>query len=188
MRWHAALALIAACGGTKVAPAPDAGNASLVLDVPEGALAPQGYTSVEIVLHEPTGDVTRTASVDMNGNFDLDRIDPNNSVSVEATLRNASGAAVGYGRTAVSSALAAGAQITVPVRRPIAYIAGTVSRDADGNASTPALHWTEAPATFSDLSAGAGIDHGAGRAGRRHAPRHRLHSRSITSASSPLSW
>ncbi|HEX8110654.1 MAG TPA: hypothetical protein VF516_23140, partial [Kofleriaceae bacterium] len=137
---------------------PDAGNVSLVLDIPNGALDPQGYTSAEIVLHEPTGDVTRTASVDMNGNFNLDRIDPSTSVSVEAKLRNASGAAVGSGRTAVASALAAGAQITVPVRRPIAYIAGTVSRDADGNPSTPALHWTEVPATFSDLSAGTGID------------------------------
>src|SRR5215468_7358350 len=158
MRRLAALALFAACGGSKQAPAADTGNVSLVLDIPHGALDPQGYTSVEIVLHEPTGDVTRTASVDMNGNFDLDRIDPSNSVSVEATLRNASGAAVGYGRTAVSSALAAGAQITVPVRRPITYFAGPVSRDADGNPNTPALHWTEVPATFSDLSAGTGSD------------------------------
>jgi hypothetical protein len=157
MRRLAALALIAACGGSKQAPAPDAGNVSLALDIPNGALDPQGYTSVEIVLHEPTGDVTRTASVDIQGNFDLDRIDPSNSVSVEATLRNASGAAVGYGRTAVSSALAAGAQITVPVRRPIAYIAGTVSRDGDGNPSTPPV-WSEAPTTVADLSAGGLLD------------------------------
>lgn len=151
MRRLAALALLAACGASKQAPAPDAGNASLVLDVPDGALAPQGYSSVEIVLHEPTGDVTRTASVDLHGNFDLDRIDPSNSVSVEATLRNASGAAVGYGRTAVSSALAAGAQITVPVRRPIAYIAGMVSQPPPGSPTGP-LHWTEVPATFSDVT------------------------------------
>lgn len=157
MRRLAALALIAACGGSKQAPAPDAGNASLVLDIPDGALDPQGYTSVEIVLHEPAGDVTRTASVDMNGNFNLDRIDPSNSVSVEATLRNASGAAVGYGRTAVSSALAAGAQITVPVRRPIAYIAGTVSRAPNNDATKP-LVWTEAPATIGDLSTGGAFD------------------------------
>lgn len=157
MRRLAALALIAACGGSKQAPAPDAGNVSLVLDIPNGALDPEGYTSVEIVLHEPTGDITRTVSIDMNGNFDLDRIDPSNSVSVEATLRNASGAAVGYGRTAVSSALAAGAQITVPVRRPIAYIAGTVSRDSDGNPSTPPM-WSEAPTTVADLSAGGLLD------------------------------
>jgi hypothetical protein len=157
MRWLGALALIGACGGSKQAPAPDAGAASIVLDIPNGALDPQGYTSVEIVLHEPTGDITRTTSVDMNGNFSLDRIDPSNSVSVEATLRNASGAAVGYGRTAVSSALAGGAQITVPVRRPIAYFAGTVSRAPNNDASKP-LVWTEAPATFADLSAGGSLD------------------------------
>src|SRR5215468_3450787 len=154
MRRLAALALFAACGGSKQAPAADAGNVSLVLDIPNGVLDPQGYTSVEIVLHEPTGDVTRTASVDMNGNFNLDRIDPSNSVSVEATLRNASGAAVGYGRTAVSAALAAGAQITVPLRRPITYIAGLVSQPPPGDPTGPALHWTEVPATFSDLSVG----------------------------------
>jgi hypothetical protein len=157
MRRLAALALIAACGGSKQAPAPDAGSVSLVLDIPNGVLDPQGYTSVEILLHEPTGDVTRTASVDLNGNFNLDRIDPSNSVSVEATLRNASGAAVGYGRTAVSSALAAGAQITVPVRRPIAYIAGTVSRAPNNDATKP-LVWTEAPATIADLSAAGLLD------------------------------
>jgi hypothetical protein len=109
VRRLAALALFAACSGGKQAPASDAGNVSLVLDIPNGALDPQGYTSVELVLHEPTGDVPRTATVDLNGNFDLDRIDPSNSVSVESTLRNASGAAVGDGRTAVSSALAGGA-------------------------------------------------------------------------------
>jgi hypothetical protein len=159
MRWLAALALIAACGASKQAPAPDAGNASLVLDIPNGALDPQGYTSVEIVLHEPGGDITRTTSVDSNGNFDLDRIDPSNSVSVEATLRNASGAAVGYGRTAVSSALAAGGQITVPVRRPIAYIAGAVNfPEPPPNMDPRVLRWTEAPTTYSDLSSGTGVD------------------------------
>jgi hypothetical protein len=160
MRWLGALALIGACGGgSKQAPAPDAGAVSLVLDIPNGPLDPQGYTSVEIVLHEPTGDVARTANVDMNGNFSLDRIDPSNSVSVEATLRNASGAAVGYGRTAVSSALAGGAQITVPVRRPIAYIAGTVSFQAPPpNTDPKVLQWTEAPMTYSDLSSGTSID------------------------------
>ena len=48
MRWLAALALFAACGGSKQASAADAGNVSLVLDIPNGALDPQGYTSVEI--------------------------------------------------------------------------------------------------------------------------------------------
>lgn len=153
MRWLGAVALVGACGGTQ-----PPGPVSLVLDVPGGMLDPRGYTSVDIVLHEPDGDVLRTASVDGNGNFGLDRIDPSHSVSIEATLRNNSGAPVGYGRTAVASALAAGAQITVPVRRPIAYLAGTVSRDADGNPNTPALHWTEAPATYADLTIDAPID------------------------------
>lgn len=150
MRWLAALALIAAC-------APDAGSVSLVLDIPNGALDPQGYTTVEIVLHEPNRDVTQTASIDINGNFNLDRIDPSNSVSVEATLRNASGAAVGYGRTAVSSALTAGATITVPVRRPIAYIAGLVGVPRNGDPRNP-LVWSEVPATVADLSTGAILD------------------------------
>jgi hypothetical protein len=156
MRWLGALALVGACGGTH-SPS-DAGAVQLVLDIPNGMLDPRGYSTVEIILHEPGGDVTRTATVDGSGNFGLDRIDPSNSVSVEATLRNNSGAAMGYGRTAVAAPLASGATITVPVRRPIAYIAGTVSRDADGDASTPQLHWTEAPATYADLSTAAPLD------------------------------
>ncbi|HEY6179145.1 MAG TPA: hypothetical protein VIX73_32045 [Kofleriaceae bacterium] len=154
MRWLGALALVGACGGTSSPSTP----VSLVLDIPNGVLDPKGYTTVEIVLHEPDGDVTRTTAVDGSGNFGLDRIDPSNSVSVEATLRNNSGAAMGYGRTAVAAQLASGATITVPVRRPIAYVAGTVSRDADNNPQTPALHWTEAPATYADLSTSAPLD------------------------------
>jgi len=156
MRWLGALALVGACGGTQSPP--DAGAVQLVLDIPNGMLDPKGYSTVEIVLHEPGGDVTRTTTVDGNGNFGLDRIDPSNSVSVEATLRNNSGAAMGYGRTAVAAQLTGGAQITVPVRRPIAYVAGTVSRDADGDPQTPALTWTEAPATYADLSASVPLD------------------------------
>lgn len=154
MRWLGVFALIGACGTQ--AP-PGAGAVSLVLDVPDGMLAPEGYATVEIVLHAPSGDVTRTATVDASGKFGLDRIDPSSSVSIEATLRNDLGAALGYGRTAVASALAGGAQIVVPVRRPIAYIAGTVSRAPDNNAANP-LHWTEVPATFADLSEGGGFD------------------------------
>jgi len=155
MRRLAALALVAACGGND---APDASAVSLVLDIPNGMLDPQGYTSVDLVLHERTGDVTRTASITEGGSFALDRIDPSASVAIEATLRNQSGAAVGYGRTAIAAALAEGAQITVPVRRPIAYFAGPVSRDADGNPDTAAQHWTLVPATYSDLSSGAPLD------------------------------
>src|SRR5689334_20496170 len=128
MRWPSVLALICACGGTPAPPSVDRGGASLELDIPHGMLDPTGYATVQIMLHEPSGDVTRTATVDASGHFDLDRIDPSSSVSVEATLRNSSGAAVGYGRTPVAAALAGGAKIIVPVRRPIAYLAGTVSR------------------------------------------------------------
>lgn len=156
MRWLGALAVIGACGGTQPPP-PDAGQVSLVLDIPNGMLDPRGYTTVQVVLHEPSGDVTRTASVDDGGNFGLDRIDPSAGVAIEATLRNDSGAAVGYGRTAAPAALAGGAQIVVPVRRPIAYIAGTVGRPPNNDPTKP-LHWTEVPATFSDLSTGTSLD------------------------------
>jgi hypothetical protein len=156
MRWIGALAVCCACGGTQ-APPPDAGQVSLVLDVPNGMLDPKGYTLVDLVLHQPSGDVTRTTTVDASGNFGLDRIDPSDAVSIEATLRNDSGAAMGYGRTAVAAALTRGATITVPVRRPIAYFAGTVSRDPDNDDTTP-LVWTELPATFTDLSAGGALD------------------------------
>jgi hypothetical protein len=130
---------------------------SLVLDIPNGPLDPKGFASVEIVLHEPSGDSTRTANVNADNTFDLGTIDPTDSVSVEATLRNRSGAAVGYGRTATAAGFAGGAQIVVPVRRPIAYIAGTVSRNVS-TTQTPDVRWTEAPATFSDLSIGTDLD------------------------------
>jgi hypothetical protein len=146
MRWLGALVLLAACKSPHPAAAP--GSLSLVLDIPNGALDPVGYSSVEIVLHEPTRDVVRSATVS-GGTFDLGSIDPSAAVSVEATLRNDSGAAVGYGRTSAAAAFAGGAEIVVPVRRPIAYIAGTVSTF---NIATQTLTWSEAPATFSDLS------------------------------------
>ena len=57
----------------------------------------------------------------------------------------------------MAAALAGGAQITVPVRRPIAYIAGTVSRAPNNDASKP-LVWTEVPATVADLSTGGALD------------------------------
>jgi hypothetical protein len=131
----------------------------LVLDTPNGPLdPPKGYTTVELLLHEPSGDTTLTANVNIADNsFELGAIKPTNGVSIEATLRNSSGAAVGYGRTAMASAFASGAQIVVPVRRPIAYIAGTVSRDVS-TGQIPDLRWTETPATFSDLSVGTNLD------------------------------
>lgn len=128
---------------------------SLVLDIPNGLLDPKGYTAVEVLLHESSGDLVRAAAVGGDGTFDLGAIDPSDSIWVEATLRNVSGAAVGYGRTATALAFSGGAEITVPVRRPIGYIAGTVSRPSG---SLQNLHWTESPATYSDLSVGTMLD------------------------------
>lgn len=156
MKWLGVLVMLGACGGNHSPP--DPGGVSLVLDIPNGVLDPKGFTTVEVVLHTPSGDVVRSANVATDGTFELGSLDPSNMLSVEATLRNDSGAAVGYGRTAGTTAFVGGAQVVVPVRRPIAYIAGTVSRDADNDARTPGLHWTESPATFSDLAAGGALD------------------------------
>jgi len=155
MKWLGVLALLGACGEN--GPPVQAGDVSLVLDIPNSVLDPRGYTSVEVILHgpPPLGDVVRSAKI-TDGTFDLGTIDPS-MVSVEATLRNDSGAAVGYGRTAAAAAFAGGSEVVVPVRRPIAYISGTVSRDI-GTGQTPVLHWTQAPATFSDLSVSASSD------------------------------
>jgi len=155
MRWLAVVVLLGACGGK---PSPPAGGVSVVLDIPNGVLDPKGFTTVEVVLHEPSGDIVRSAKVSADGTFDLGEVDPSPMVSVEATLRNDSGAALGYGRSSADAAFAGGSQIVVPVRRPIAYFAGTVSRDKDGDPNTPGDHWTEAPATFSDLSTGTPLD------------------------------
>jgi len=154
MRWIGVLAVLGACGGDN--PSPPRG-VSLLLDIPNGPLDPKGFTSVDVILHEPSGDLVRSATVGADDTFDLGELDPSHSVSVEATLRNDSGAAVGYGRTATATAFAAGADVLVPVRRPIAYIAGTVSRD-DITTSPAHVVWTEAPATFSDLSVGTTLD------------------------------
>ena len=121
MRWPCALAVLSACGGKALPPV--AGGVSLVLDIPNGPLDPKGFASVEVILHEPSRDVTLSTALLPDGTFDLGAVDPSNSVSVEATLRNDSGAAVGYGRTATTAAFAGGSEVVVPVRRPIAYIA-----------------------------------------------------------------
>ena len=131
---------------------PGQGAASIVLDIPNGVLDPPGYTSVEVTLHDASGDTVRSATV-ANGRFDLGDMDPRAAVSLEAVLRNDNGAAVGYGRTAVPADLAAGAAVTVQVRRPIVYIAG-VNYSGSGTSKT----WFGLPATFSDLSASTTLD------------------------------
>jgi hypothetical protein len=163
MRCLGVFLAIGACGGNS---SPTGSrDVTLTLAIPGGTLDPKGYTSLDLVLHGPAGDVWLSSSlgkdpVTMATGAAFSGIDlaPGTRVSIEATLRNDTGVAVGYGRTAVDAALIDESAIEVPVRRPIAYIAGAVSRDADGRASTPALHWTEAPATYADLAAGTRLD------------------------------
>jgi hypothetical protein len=137
---------------------------TLKLAIAKGTLEPKGYTTLDLVLHGPSNDVwlstnlSRDPMMNLGAAFAGIDFASGTRVSIEATLRNDSGAAVAYGRTAIDAELLADAMIEVPVRRPIAYIAGAVSRDADGRASTPALHWTEAPATYADLAAGTRLD------------------------------
>jgi len=141
MRWPCALAVLSACGGKALPPV--AGGVSLVLDIPNGPLDPKGFASVEVILHEPSRDVTLSTALLPDGTFDLGAVDPSNSVSVEATLRNDSGAAVGYGRTATTAAFAGGSEVVVPVRRPIACTGpkppprSPISRWAPGSTARP---------------------------------------------------
>ena len=128
------------------------GGASIMLDIPNGVLDPPGYTSVQVTLHEASGDTVRSAPV-VGGHFDLGDLDPREAVSLEAVLRNDNGAAVGYGRTAVAADLAAGAAVTIQVRRPIIYIAG-VNGTLTGSTRT----WFGLPAAFSDLAASTTLD------------------------------
>jgi hypothetical protein len=136
---------------------PGGGSAQLVLDIPNGVLDPAGYTSVEVTLHGPAGDLVRSAAIGPDGAFDLGDLDPRKAVSIEAVLRNDSGAAVGYGRTAAAADLAAGQAITVQVRRPIIYLAG-VNYDIPDPPAPQNKVWFGLAATYSDLSAGGELD------------------------------
>jgi hypothetical protein len=144
------LLLLALVGCGTDGPAP---GATLVLDIPNGILDPKGYTAVEVRLHDGTGDTVRSAAIGPDGSFDLGDLDPRSGVSIEAVLRNESGTAVGYGRTASALDLAGGQTITVQVRRPIIYIAGV-------NYTSPQMvdTWFGLPATFSDLSSDGTLD------------------------------
>jgi hypothetical protein len=153
MRWPTLAVVLVGCGTTPGG----GGNVTLTLDIPNAQLDPKGFSFVDVTLHLPSTDVVRTASV-VGNSFDLGDIDPVSDVWAEATLRTESGAAVGYGRTAQAFDLTAGANITVPVRRPILYFSGLVSTDPDGNPMTNNDHWTEVAATFSDLSVSGPLD------------------------------
>jgi hypothetical protein len=147
------LAALAACGGGTSA----SGNVSVVLDIPNAALDPKGFSSVELRVHSATSDLERNVPV-VDGAFDLGNLDPVTGATVDAVLRTDTGECVGYGRTSNPMDLVAGATVTVPVRRPIVYLAGLVDVDQDGDPRTNDLHWSTVPATFSDLSASTGID------------------------------
>ena len=132
-----------------------AGSARLVLDIPNGKLDPAGYTSVEITIHDASGDTVHSAAI-VDGRFELGDFDPRSAVSIEAVLRNDSGAAVGYGRTSSVGDLAAGHAITVQIRRPIVYLAG-VNYDVP-NPTTQTKVWFGLPGTYFDLSSGVELD------------------------------
>jgi hypothetical protein len=146
----AAAAALAGCGQS-------GGSVSLVLDIPNAMLDPKGYTSVEVRVHGEDADSQLAVPV-IDGAFDLGDIDVQTGVLIEATLRSDQGTAVGYGRAAARADLAIGERIVIPMRRPIVYFAGLVSEDTDTNPSNNNDHWSQAPATFSDLSAGSLLD------------------------------
>lgn len=152
MRCALLLALVACASD----PVPE-GGVVIALDIPNATLDPKGYTSVEVTVHGSDGDLVRSASLGAGNTFDLGDLDPQDALAIEATLRNDSGAAVGYGRTATPATLAAGTTITIPVRRPIAYIAG-LNYNADSDPNTADEDWFGTPATFSDLSVGTNLD------------------------------
>jgi hypothetical protein len=145
-------ALVVGCSG------PAGGTVSLVLDIPNATLDPKGYSSVDVRLHHASGDTEINVAVDSSGQFDLGEIDAKQGVMIEAALRTDSGAAVGYGRAAAPADLEKGAQIVIPVRRPIIYFAGLVNQDVDGNPNTNDLKWSRVQPTFSDLAAGTVLD------------------------------
>src|SRR5882672_4316568 len=101
MKWLGLLAVLGAC--TSKHAASHDGEVSLQLELPHGVLDPSGFTSVDVVLHTLDKSEERTAAIESDGTFKLGALDPMTSVAVEATLRNNSGAAVGYGRTAIGA-------------------------------------------------------------------------------------
>lgn len=155
MRWSGVFALVALALGCASEP-PAAGQVSLVLDVAEGMFEPRGFSALDVIVHEADGDVVRSTTL-RDGAFDLGTIEPSQGAWIEVTLRNTSGAVVGYGRTSASLEFGKGSEIVVPVRRPIVYFAGIVARDEDADPEIEES-WSSVPATFSDLSVSAPLD------------------------------
>lgn len=156
MRALALVMLCAACGNDS--PVPE-GGVGISIDIPNKMLDPTGYTTIEVTLHTPSGDIVRSAAVS-NNQFLLGDFDIMEGVWVEAVLRNDTGTAVGYGRTAGPVDLVPNEMITVQVRRPIIYIAGLTSTDESGFIEDPNedIVFSTHPATYSDLAVGAPLD------------------------------
>src|SRR4051794_3645468 len=92
-----ALGCGAGCGSSHM-DVPADRKVAFSLELPHGDLDPAGFSTIDVMLHEPgKKDVELTAAIVDNA-FDLGTIEPVAGVSIEATLRNDSGAAVGYGR------------------------------------------------------------------------------------------
>jgi hypothetical protein len=124
---------------------------SLKLDVPNGILAPDPATSVEITIHSTNGGTTLVRSADIKArSFDLGDFPTQTGGWIEAKLRNQNGGLLGYGRSLSSAEFAAGGTIDVPVRRPIVYFgAGAVSFDRLPNSNKD---WSAKPVALADLS------------------------------------
>jgi hypothetical protein len=151
MRWASLMLVIASCSSpSAVAPI------ELDLTFPGDRLDPHEYTSVEVRVHGEQ-ELDRVAAI-VDGRFDLGGIEAMTATSVEAVLRDDSGAMKGYGRVSTSVELGPGTRISMPVRRPLVYAAGLVQTDGDGNPSTNDFRWTHVPATRVDLSDSAPLD------------------------------
>ena len=150
LRWAAA-ALCVGCGTNATT---GGGTVQVILDIPNATLDPKGYSSVEVRLHGDSGDLERNVPV-FNGMFDLGDLEPMHQATIDAVLRTDTGEAVGYGRSSTPMDVVKGATLTVPVRRPIVYFAGLVSST---NPNTMVTTWSEAPATFGDMSSGTTFD------------------------------
>ena len=72
MRRLVGLAALAACGGSTTA---GSGSVQVILDIPNAALDPTGYSSVELRVHGETTDLERNVAV-VDGAFDLGDLDP----------------------------------------------------------------------------------------------------------------
>ncbi|MEZ4360015.1 MAG: hypothetical protein R3B48_07540 [Kofleriaceae bacterium] len=121
-------------------------------DVPEGALAPASYASIEVRIRTAARDDMRTVPV-VDGAFQLGDLSETRGAVLEAKLLSATGGLMAYGRHPGLVDLVDGASLVVPVRRPLVYL-GASRRVSDRNPDTLDPLALE-PAAYVDLSAGA---------------------------------